>query len=109
MRPGIWGIVIVVLAILLLFGWKRLPDLARSTGQSLRIFKSEVDQLSDKGDKDRSAASQDTVRGQATPPPAGSAQSAGAPTEQQFPQQPGYQQPAAEPQRAEPRDDRSAS
>ncbi|MBC7289792.1 MAG: twin-arginine translocase TatA/TatE family subunit, partial [Actinotalea sp.] len=42
MRPGVWQLVIVVLIILLLFGARRLPDLARSVGQSLKIFKSEV-------------------------------------------------------------------
>ncbi|CPY91168.1 Sec-independent protein translocase protein TatA/E [Mycobacteroides abscessus] len=38
-----WVIVIVVFA--LLFGAKKLPDLARSLGKSLRIFKSEVKEL----------------------------------------------------------------
>lgn len=47
MRPGVWQIVIVVLIILLLFGARRLPDLARSMGQSLKIFKSEVKDLQD--------------------------------------------------------------
>lgn len=45
MRPGTWQIVILVLVILLLFGARRLPDLARSVGQSLKIFKSEVKDL----------------------------------------------------------------
>jgi sec-independent protein translocase protein TatA len=35
-------IVIIVLAILLLFGGKKLPELARGLGRSLRIFKEEV-------------------------------------------------------------------
>lgn len=47
MRPGVWQLVIVVLIILLLFGARRLPDLARSVGQSLKIFKSEVKDLQD--------------------------------------------------------------
>lgn len=47
MRPGAWQLVIVVLIILLLFGARRLPDLARSVGQSLKIFKSEVKDLGD--------------------------------------------------------------
>lgn len=65
-RPNIWGLLIVLFAILLLFGWKRLPDLARSVGQSMRIFKSEVEEMTDKGGQDSkpSAASHDTVRGQ---------------------------------------------
>lgn len=47
MRPGVWQLVIVVLIIILLFGARRLPDLARSMGQSLKIFKHEVKDLHD--------------------------------------------------------------
>ena len=36
---------IIVIAFVLLFGWKKMPDMARSLGRSARIFKSEVDQL----------------------------------------------------------------
>jgi sec-independent protein translocase protein TatA len=35
-------IVFLLFLVVLLFGAKRLPDAARSLGQSLRIFKSEV-------------------------------------------------------------------
>lgn len=35
-------ILIILLIVLLLFGGKKLPDLARGLGRSLRIFKSEV-------------------------------------------------------------------
>jgi sec-independent protein translocase protein TatA len=71
MRPSVWQIVLLVVVLLVLFGWRRLPDMARSVGQSLRIFKSEVEQMTDK-DKDSqtpSAASTDTVRGDATGTP----------------------------------------
>ncbi|KMM47355.1 hypothetical protein CWIS_00140, partial [Cellulomonas sp. A375-1] len=40
-----WHIVVLVVVILLLFGAKRLPDLAKSVGQSMRIFKREVKDL----------------------------------------------------------------
>ena len=33
---------LIVLAVMLLFGYKKLPDASRSLGSSLRIFKSEV-------------------------------------------------------------------
>lgn len=33
---------VIALIILLLFGARRLPDLARSMGRSMRIFKSEI-------------------------------------------------------------------
>lgn len=42
-----WHIVVLVIVIVLLFGAKRLPDLAKSVGQSLKIFKSEVKDLTD--------------------------------------------------------------
>lgn len=38
-------LLILVLIILLLFGAKRLPDVARGLGRSLRIFKSETKDL----------------------------------------------------------------
>jgi sec-independent protein translocase protein TatA len=44
-----WHIIVLVVVILLLFGARRLPDLARSVGQSLKIFKSEVKDLTDDG------------------------------------------------------------
>jgi sec-independent protein translocase protein TatA len=36
---GLWGIIIVVGVIVLLYGARRLPDLARSLGRSSREFK----------------------------------------------------------------------
>jgi TatA/E family protein of Tat protein translocase len=36
---------LIVLAVMLLFGYKKLPDASRSLGRSLRIFKSEVEEL----------------------------------------------------------------
>jgi len=36
---------LIVLAVMLLFGYKKLPDASRALGRSLRIFKSEVDDL----------------------------------------------------------------
>ena len=38
-------LLVLVLIILLLFGAKRLPDVARGLGRSLRIFKSETKDL----------------------------------------------------------------
>jgi len=48
--PGIW---IVLVVVLLLFGATRLPALARSIGQSTKIFRNEM--KSDKVDSDPSA------------------------------------------------------
>ncbi len=57
--PGIW---IVLVVVLLLFGATRLPALARSIGQSTKIFRNEM--KSDQVDPDpaqQSAASQATA------------------------------------------------
>jgi sec-independent protein translocase protein TatA len=40
-----WHIVLVLAVVLLLFGAKRLPDVAKSVGQSMKIFKNEVKDL----------------------------------------------------------------
>ncbi len=56
--PGHWEIVIVIFAILLLFGGRKLPELARGMARGLRIFKDEMkgiktdveDSVSDKGE-----------------------------------------------------------
>ncbi|MGP9528043.1 MULTISPECIES: Sec-independent protein translocase subunit TatA [Micrococcaceae] len=42
-----WHLVVIIVLALLLFGAPKLPGLARSMGQSLRIFKSEVRQMKD--------------------------------------------------------------
>jgi len=44
-------ILLVVLVLVILFGSRRLPDVARGLGQSMRIFKSEVKQMKDEDDK----------------------------------------------------------
>jgi len=40
-----WHFVIIIVLALLLFAGPRLPKLARSLGESMRIFKSEVKQM----------------------------------------------------------------
>jgi len=45
LRPA--EIILILLIVLLLFGAKRLPDLSRSLGRSLRIFKSETKAMVD--------------------------------------------------------------
>ena len=42
-------IVLILLVIVLLFGAPKLPGMARSLGQSMRIFKSEVKEMKDDG------------------------------------------------------------
>ncbi|HVL85376.1 MAG TPA: Sec-independent protein translocase subunit TatA [Pseudonocardia sp.] len=45
--PGGWELLIIVAVIVLLFGAKKLPAMARSVGQSARIFKGEMKGLKD--------------------------------------------------------------
>lgn len=47
-----WHLVIILVIILLLFGAPRLPKLARSLGESMRIFRGEVRTMNDE-DKDK--------------------------------------------------------
>ena len=58
---------IIALAVVLLFGWKRMPDMARSLGRSARIFKSEVDQM--RTDADASTLADTLGRSEARWPP----------------------------------------
>ncbi|OEV03286.1 Sec-independent protein translocase subunit TatA [Streptomyces oceani] len=84
-------IVLILLVILLLFGAKKLPDMARSLGKSARILKSEAKQMKkDGGDgaeqdkSDSSDAQQSTPRTiQAAPGDVSSSR----PTQEQEPSQ----------------------
>lgn len=40
--PGHWEVVLIILVILLLFGARKLPELARGLARSLRLFKDEI-------------------------------------------------------------------
>lgn len=50
--PGVWEIVLILLIVVLLFGAKKLPELARGSGRALRIFKAETKGLIDDDDDD---------------------------------------------------------
>lgn len=111
-------LIVLVILLILVFGWKRLPDAARSLGRSARVFKSEVEEMRKDGQADgtdgpvqsQAADEQGGARapqqvtppaqtpyqpqqfGQQTPDPHGQQASPAA-------EQPQYQQP---PQRPEP-------
>ena len=63
-------LVVIVLVIVIVFGWKKLPDAARSLGRSMRIFKAEVDEMK----REPNPASRDTVEGTLSKPGEASAQ-----------------------------------
>ncbi|WP_330341037.1 Sec-independent protein translocase subunit TatA [Streptomyces sp. NBC_00557] len=44
-----WHIVLLILVIVLVFGSKKLPDMARSLGKSARILKSEAKAMKEEG------------------------------------------------------------
>ena len=48
-----WHLLVLAIVFLILFGSKRLPDSARSLGRSLRIFKSEVQEMNKDDLKER--------------------------------------------------------
>ena len=68
LSPTHWIIVLIVAAILF-FGWKQLPDMARSAGKSLRIFKTEMKGLTE-DDKAREAHQAEQAGSQSAAPPA---------------------------------------
>ena len=97
-----WHILLLVVIVAVLFGWKKLPDISRSVGRSMRIFKSEVSEMKNDGKEARpSAAAKDTVSGDVVVPPQ-QAQPTPQPTPQAAPPQPaqGYQ-PAHSPPAAQ--------
>ena len=62
---------LIILAILLLFGYKKLPDASRSLGRSLRIFKGEMKGMKDDDVRTRDAAQATPVRGELVAPATG--------------------------------------
>ena len=65
-------IILIIVAVLLLFGYKKLPDASRSIGRSLRIFKGEMKGMKDDDVRTKDPATTVPVRGEVvTPAPAG--------------------------------------
>ncbi len=93
MRLEGWHIVIIIVLAIVLFGAPKLPGLARSVGQSLRIFKSEVKQMKDENNTPE--AGNDPVEGRVVnnPAPHTNAQTY-APTYQTPVQHPGQPAPS---------------
>ena len=74
MNLGPLEIGLIILAILLLFGYKKLPDASRSLGRSLRIFKGEMMGMKDddagSAVRTKDAAQTTPVRGELAAPAA---------------------------------------
>ncbi|GAA3694391.1 hypothetical protein GCM10022377_03760 [Zhihengliuella alba] len=58
-----WQWLIIIALVLLLFGAPKLPGLARSMGQSLRIFKTEVRHMKDDDPKAEQEGPEGPVEG----------------------------------------------
>lgn len=57
-RLGPPELILILLVLVLLFGAKKLPDISRSLGRSMRIFKSEVKQMKEDDDTPASPLSE---------------------------------------------------
>ena len=51
--PGTAELLVILAIVILVFGAAKLPELARGTGQALRIFKAETKGLRDDDDDDK--------------------------------------------------------
>lgn len=72
-RLQLWHLLILIIAFILLFGWKNLPNIARSMGESMRVFKSEVDQMKDEGDTRRAEKERPALDDRGATPAGGTA------------------------------------
>jgi sec-independent protein translocase protein TatA len=77
MNLGAPEIVLIIIAVLLLFGYKKLPDASRSIGRSLRIFKGEMKGMKDDDVRAKDPATTTPVRAEVVPPPAPAGPAAG--------------------------------
>ena len=57
MRIQAWHIIVLVVVIVLVFGSNRLPDMAKSVGQSMKVFKKEIKDLRE-DDEDKQSPAQ---------------------------------------------------
>lgn len=87
-------LVLILVVILLLFGAPKLPGMARSLGQSMRIFKSEVKEMKRDDDPNVTVNGQPVADGQ---PVAGTTAAQPAAPQPAAPQQAAPQQAAAQP------------
>jgi sec-independent protein translocase protein TatA len=66
---------LLIIAALVFFGWKQLPDMARSAGRSLRVFRTEVKGMAD----DDAARATQSALSSATAPTTANPAAAAAP------------------------------
>lgn len=67
--PGGWEWLIIFLFVLIFFGAKRLPEMARGLGKGIREFKNAVGGISEEIDKAGKIEDQNQAAAQETAPP----------------------------------------
>jgi sec-independent protein translocase protein TatA len=67
---GFWDLLIIAFVVLLIFGPKRLPQMGRSVGSSIKGFKDAVTDRVDKQDAEADAEAQSLQAPTASPQPA---------------------------------------
>lgn len=70
MNIGPPEIILILLVVVLLFGAKKLPELARGSGRALRIFKAETKGLMDDDDESTKTDAQRSLDAQRSTPAA---------------------------------------
>lgn len=68
-----WKVLILAILVLVLFGAKKLPGAAKSLGQSMRIFKSEVSKMHEDEETPVAQPAAEITAAPATPAPAATA------------------------------------
>ncbi|MDR1428136.1 MAG: twin-arginine translocase TatA/TatE family subunit [Bifidobacteriaceae bacterium] len=71
MRFNAWHVAVLVVLLIVLFGARKLPEIAKSIGQSFKVFKKEVSELHDDEPSPSSPSPASPPSGPASPPPAG--------------------------------------
>ena len=51
--PGTFEIILIILAVVLLFGAKKIPEIARGLGKGLKEFKKAKDEIADSMNSDQ--------------------------------------------------------
>lgn len=65
---GIWELLIILVVVLLIFGPRRLPEMAKGIGQSVREFRKGIKDMKDDFEEGAAPAKAETTRAEASPP-----------------------------------------
>ena len=60
--PGGWELIVILFIVLLLFGSKKLPDLAGSVGKSIKEFRKSTKELEEMDDEERERSASERDR-----------------------------------------------